>query len=127
MGTKKAQMMTLGAFLVFMFLSADVAYGLGGGGHHGDGRWDYPPPAAPAESYATPDGEQAPAPAGGSSSSGADFSFPIIEYGLIMVCANDVMEVPPIQQPISVPEPVAALLLVLGTLGLAGARRKFGL
>ena len=35
-GRKKMKSMVLFVVIAFMFLAVDAAYGLGGGGHHGD-------------------------------------------------------------------------------------------
>jgi len=66
-----------------MFVAADAAYGLGGGGHRGDGRQGF------------------------SQGAGNDCAINREETAL------------------SLPEPVAVLLLGLGILGLAGLTRKF--
>jgi hypothetical protein len=65
-----------------IFAGADAAYGLGGGGHHGDGRHDFSQ-----------------------------------QEGSNRVIGGT-------EPTVSMPEPVAALLLGLGILGLAGLTRK---
>lgn len=68
-----------------MFVAADAAYGLGGGGHNGDGRQAF------------------------SQRAGNDCAITINREESVL----------------SVPEPLAVLLLGLGILGLAGLTRKF--
>ncbi|MGD0238339.1 MAG: PEP-CTERM sorting domain-containing protein [Syntrophorhabdales bacterium] len=88
--------------LVFVFLGANLAYGMGGGGHHGDGRTDFLQKPGANDGSATnancqdasrgqtdPPGD--PTPAVGVS---------------------------------SVPEPVTLLLLGSALIGLVGLRRK---
>ncbi len=83
--------MVLFVVIAFMFLAVDAAYGLGGGGHHGDGRLDFSQNA------------------GNCNTGGAD-------------CGSVIPASPPSAR---VLEPMAALLLGLGIVGLAGLRRKF--
>jgi hypothetical protein len=109
MRTKIVKATALGLLLFCMCLFADIAYGMGGGGHHGDGRWDSPQPAAPASSNSTgSDAQQTPTGGYWGWSGSAD-----------VMCSG------PYGAPITVPEPIAALLLGLGVIGLVNMRRRF--
>jgi hypothetical protein len=104
-----SKLVTLGLLLFCMCLSANLAYGMGGGGSNGDGRWDFArPTGASTGNSGTPDFRQD--RAGGSWSGGAYVQCVIV---------------PPASDPVTLPEPVGALLLGFGIIGLAIARRKF--
>ena len=80
---------------------------MGGGGHNGDGRLDFARPTGTSTGNSgTPDFRQE--RTGGSWSGGADLQ-----------CVR------PAGDPVTLPEPVGALLLGFGIIGLAIARRKF--
>ena len=91
--------MVLCVMVMIMFVAANAAYGMGGRGHYGDGRQDFSQQAGVSD---------------GSSHRG--------RYSNTDGSDNDL----PVWRPsVSVPEPVAVLLLSLGIIGLAGAKRKF--
>jgi len=113
MRTTKVKSMALGLLFVFTFLSADIAYGLGGGGHHGDGRWGFPQPATPANSNSSGFDVQQARTEGSYSGSCSASTFIVQDYR------------PFVQEPVTIPEPIAALLLGLGAIGLVSMRRKF--
>jgi hypothetical protein len=101
------KLVTLSLLLFCICLSANLAYGMGGGGHNGDGRSNFAGPTdASTDNSGTPDVRQD--RAGGSWSGGADFQ-----------CVQ------PTGGPITLPEPMGALLLGFGIIGLVAARRKF--
>ena len=122
MTTKIIKATALGLLLFCICLSADVAYGLGGGGHHGDGRWDVPQPAASANSNpGTPEVQQA---AGGPANHSVGTpSWAYSSFGAGFECVT--IGAPFVQEPVTIPEPIAALLLGLGAIGLVSMRRKF--
>jgi hypothetical protein len=86
----------------FMFVAVDAAYGLGGGGHHGDGRLD-------ALQQVGKDNSDTNGSSGNTQNGSTDGPNGSLTVGLLTV---------------SVPEPVGLLLLGLGILGLAGIRRR---
>ena len=72
-----SKLVTLGLLLFCMCLSANLAYGMGGGGSNGDGRWDFArPTGASTGNSGTPDFRQD--RAGGSWSGGADVQCVIV-------------------------------------------------
>ena len=85
----------------FVFLGTGAVYAMGGGGHNGDGR------AVVLQSGAN---------AGSATNANAQYAGR---------CQTDPSGDPTPPVGASVPEPLAALLLGLGTIGLAGARKKF--
>ncbi len=133
-GGKRIGATIFGLLILFILISVDIAYGFGGGGHHGDGRTALLEPTTPADKTSGSGDTQNATPSSatngprGYSSSGVEFSFPDIGYHWTQGCGYDVVEGgiygTPLQQPILVPEPAAILPLILGIIGLAGARRK---
>jgi hypothetical protein len=95
------KLMLLAIVVGMMFIGTDAAYGLGGGGHKGDGRQEF--------SERTPDGDRSSYNGSNDKAGGSDNNFMIDED---RPCAR-------------IPEPVAVMLLGLGTVGLAGLTRKF--
>ena len=101
----------LGLVLFCVCLSADIAYGMGGGGSHGDGRWGSAPPTGSAGSNSgDSNGQQSQQTRTGGYSSGGSYSYWDNRPGD--------------PTPVSMPEPVTAILLGLGVIGLATATRK---
>ena len=108
-GRKKMKSMMLFVVVAFMFLAADRAYGLGGGGHHRDGRIDFSRSAGNGDgSPANSNAQGAPNESNGNTGGAGN--------GFIMTASF---------LTVSVPEPVAVFLLGLGIVGLVGLRRKF--
>ena len=103
--------MILFVVIAFMFLAVDAAYGLGGGGHHGDGRLDFSQTAGNGSPTTSFNAQGAPNARNGNAGGAVD--------GLVMMAYF------PHTVSVSVPEPVTVLLLGLGIVGLAGLRRKF--
>jgi hypothetical protein len=93
--------MVLCVMVVIMFVAADAAYGMGGGGHHGDGRQDFSQQAGTSDC---------------SSHNGSNSNTGDSDNGFVITAWRT---------SVSVPEPMAVLLLGLGIIGLAGVRRKF--
>jgi len=91
--------------VAFMFVAVDVAYGLGGGGHHGDGRTDALQQVG--KSNSDTNGTSGNTQNGSNGSTGDPNSGSTLS-----------------QLAVSVPEPVGLLLLGLGIIGLAGIRRR---
>ena len=126
-GAKRITVVALGVLFVFMFVSIDLAYALGGGGGHGDGRQAFSQPNAPANSASgSGNGQQASSGSGATDTysragSYSGFIVTMLGYHWTQGCGNDVVE----EGTFPVPEPATALMLVLGLVGLAGARRKF--
>ena len=108
-GRKKIKSMVLFVVVAFMFLAVDAAYGLGGGGHHGDGRLDFSQSGGNGNGSPTNSNAQDP-PNVSNCNTGCTDNGPVLAAGPFGV---------------SLPEPVTALLLGLGIVGLAGLRRKF--
>jgi hypothetical protein len=101
--------MVLLVVALFMFLTVDAAYGLGGEGHGGDGRADFSQSNGNGGGTTINSNAQG-APNVSSGSTGAT------DNGFVMAASQLV---------VSVPEPVVVTLLGLGIVGLAGLRRKF--
>ena len=113
MRTTRVTATALGLILFCICLSANISYGLGGGGHHGDGRWGFPQPATPANSNSSGFDVQQARTEGSYSGSCSASTFIVQDYR------------PFVQEPVTIPEPIAALLLGLGAIGLVSMRRKF--
>jgi hypothetical protein len=96
------KLVVLFVMVAFMFVAVDVAYGLGGGGHHGDGRTDALQQVGKSISDTNDSSATGQNGSTGDPNSGSTLS-------LLTV---------------SVPEPVGLLLLGLGIIGLAGIRRR---
>jgi hypothetical protein len=99
--------------VAFVFLGAGAVYAMGGGGHNGDGRTVVPQSGANAGSATNTNGQYA--NAGSATNNNGQYAGR---------CQTDPSSGDPAFTA-SVPEPLAALLLGLGIVGLAGARRKF--
>ncbi len=110
MRTKPVKAMALSLLLLCICLSADIAYGMGGGGHHGDGRPDF-------SSGHSGGSDGAPDPR---ATSGREDSSNWTD-GWMLVMASDLV----LQEPVSIPEPITALLLGLGIVGLVSTKGKF--
>ena len=100
------KLVVLFVMVAFMFVAVDAAYGLGGGGHHGDGRTDALQQVG--KSNSDTNGTSGNTQNGSNGSTGD----PNSSFTLTALSVN------------SVPEPLGLLLLGLGVLGLAGIRRR---
>jgi hypothetical protein len=111
-GREQMKSMVLLVVALFMFLTVDAAYGLGGGGHGGDGRADF------SQSNGNGGGSTTNSSAQGapSVSNGTTGGTGAADNGFVMTASTLV---------VSVPEPMVVTLLGLGIVGLAGLRRKF--
>ena len=97
------------AMIASMLFAADAAYALGGGGSQGDGRQDFSQSAGNGGASPTNSNAQGPPNTNNVNTGGTD-NDPAIAADSVGV---------------SLPEPVAAFLLGLGMVGLAGLRKKF--
>jgi hypothetical protein len=112
-GRKKMKSMVLFFVIAFMFLAVEAAYGMGGGGSHGDGR-TYSLPQTVSSDGSSSNGNAETGQLGsngctGGSSTGSTAG--LAGPGTLLT--------------VTVPEPMGLLLLGTGTIGLIGLRRKF--
>lgn len=101
--------MVLFVVAAFMFLAVDHAYGMGGGGHSGDGRIDFSRSAGNGDGSPANSNAQGAPNASNGNAGGAGNSF--VLNGSILT--------------VSVPEPLTVFLFGFGIVGLVGLRRKF--
>jgi hypothetical protein len=101
------KLVVLFVMAVFMFVAADAAFALGGGGHHGDGRLDALQQVG--KSNSDTNGTSGNTQNGSNGSTGdSNGSFTLNQLNGVN----------------SVPEPLGLLLLGLSVIGLAGIRRR---
>ena len=98
----------------FMFLAVDHAYGMGGGGHSGDGRIDFSRSAGNGDGSPASSNSQGAPNASNGNAGGA---------GNSLVLTGGGGNVPGLL--LTVPEPVTLFLLGFGIVGLVGLRRKY--
>ncbi len=111
------KVMILVVMVLALFLAADAAYAMGGGGRHGDGRSDFVQGATSGGAWAPQDSPgQAMAPAGDQNLA--------LAYAKVMGNGSSDPSGDAALQAVSVPEPASLLLVGCALLGLAGVRRK---